>query len=121
MAFLRIELSHKRTRDLYALMMTHGKTANKKKQFTSIVEGVDACIFAHTHTPDVVIPSRIRFNSNNVISFHEVVSLTACSWLHQGGYGLSGLYLPQTVSRPQCLELEYTGSNNRKGQLRVRW
>ena len=121
MAFLRIELSNGNTHDSYAIMMTHGKTANKKKQFTSIVEGVDACIYAHTHTPDIVIPSRIRFNHRNTISFHEVVSLTACSWLHTGGYGLSGLYLPQAVSRPQCLELEFTGSNNRKGQLRVRW
>lgn len=121
MAFLRIDLSSGNIADSYAIMMTHGKTANKKKQFTSIVEGVDACVFAHTHTPDVVIPSRIRFNHRNTISFHEVVSLTACSWLHTGGYELSGLYLPQAVSRPQCLELEYTGSNNRKGQLRVRW
>lgn len=122
MAFLRIELSNGNTHDSYAIMMTHGKTENKKKQFTSIVEGVDACVYAHTHSPSIQIPaSHIRFNHRNTISFHEVVSLTACSWVRPGGYSLSSLYTPQAVSRPQCLELEFTGSNNRKGQLRVRW
>ena len=97
------------------------KSATKKKSFTAIVEGVDACIYAHTHQPDVTLPARIRMNNRNVISFHYVVCMTACSWLKSGGYGLSGLYVPQVISRPQCLELEYTSSNNRRGQVRIIW
>ena len=48
-------------------------------------------------------------------------SICACSWLEPGGYSLSGLYLAQATSRPQCLVLEYTASNNRRGEIRVSW
>lgn len=121
MAFMRIVLERKTTRDHYALMLTHGKTANKKKQFVSIVEGVDAVITAHTHNPDVLMPSRIRFNRANNVSIHNVISLTACSWLDPGGYSLSGLFTPQATSRPQCLELPFVNSNDVKGVPRVIW
>lgn len=122
MAFIRISLQDNGMADRYALMMTHGKTENKKKQFTNIVEGVDACIYAHTHSPSMQFPaSRIRFNHRNNISFHEVISMTACSWLKPGGYSLSSLYVPQVAARPQCLELPWTGSNSTKGRIRVIW
>lgn len=121
MAFIRIVLERGKTKDRYALMITHGKTANKKKQFTNIVEGVDACIYAHTHSPEIMIPGRIRFNEANKISVHDVISMTACSWLRAGGYGLAGLYLLQSVSRPQALELEFTNSNARNGNIRITW
>lgn len=122
MAFIRFNLSRNGVKDHYAVMITHGKTLNKRKQFSSIVEGIDACIFAHTHTPDVMFaPSRIRFNQRNVVSVHHVISLCACSWLKAGGYSLSGLLTPQITSRPQCLELEFTGSNSRRGQIRIAW
>lgn len=122
MAFVRVNLTRGNTKDHYALMVTHGKSLNKRKNFVSIVEGVDAVITAHTHTPDVMFaPSRIRFNESNKISFHNVISLCACSWLKAGGYSLSGLLTPQITSRPQCLELEFTGSNSRRGQIRIAW
>lgn len=121
MAFIRVVLEKGTTCDHYALMLTHGKTANKKKQFVSVVEGVDAVITAHTHTPDVLMPSRIRFATNNKIKVHNVISLTACSWLDPGGYSLAGLYLPQATSRPQCLELPFINSNDIKGVPRVIW
>ena len=121
MAFIRIILENGSTKDRYAIMITHGKSATKKKNFSAICEGIDAAIFAHTHTPDVVRPARIRFNSSNKISVHSIVSMTACSWLKAGGYSLQGLYLPQAVSIPQALELEYTGTNTRSGQVRVIW
>lgn len=121
MAFVRINLVRGKTKSHYALMVTHGKTLNKRKNFVSIVEGVDAVITAHTHTPDVLMPSRIRFNEQNRVSFHHVISLCACSWLKAGGYSLSGLLTPQITSRPQCLELEFTGSNSRRGQIRIAW
>lgn len=121
MAFIRVNLERGNTKDHYALMLTHGKSATKKKNFTAIVEGVDACIFAHTHTPDVLMPSRIRFTTSNRVVTHTVVSMTACSWLRAGGYSLAGLYAPQAVSRPQALLLEFTGSNTTRGNVRVVW
>lgn len=121
MAFVRVRLTSGNVRDQYGIMMTHGKSLAKRNKFVSIVEGIDAAIVAHTHTPDVLMPSRIRFTHRNSVVVHDVVSLTACSWLKAGGYSLSGLYPPQATSRPQCLELEYTGSNNTFGRIRVIW
>ena len=121
MAFIRIVLGKGGTKDRYAIMITHGKSATKKKNFSAIIEGVDAAIFAHTHTPDVVRPARIRFNTSNRVSVHSIVSMTACSWLKAGGYSLQNLYVPQAVSLPQALELEYTATNKRNGNIRVIW
>lgn len=121
MAFMRVMLVNGNTHDHYAIMLTHGKTLNKRKQFVNVVEGIDAAIFAHTHTPDVLMPARIRFNTRNRVSVHSVVNLCACSWLNAGGYSLSGLYAPQATSRPQSLVLEYTGTNNRRGNIHVSW
>jgi len=121
MAFMRIVLANGNTRDQYAIMLTHGKTLNKRKQFVNAVEGIDAAITAHTHQPDVMMPARIRFSQKNKISVNSVVSLCACSWLESGGYSLSGMYLPQATSRPQCLVLEFAGTNSRKGRISVSW
>lgn len=121
MAFIRIILERGNTKENYALMITHGKSAAKKKAFTSICEGIDAAIFAHTHTPDITMPNRIRFTTSNRVVMHEVISLTCCSFLKTGGYSLSGLYAPQAVSRPQALQLEFSGTNARKGRISVIW
>ena len=121
MAFMRVRLVRGSIHHSYALMLTHGKTLNKRKQFVNVIEGIDAAITAHTHTPDVLMPSRIRFTENNKVNAHHVVSLCACSWLNPGGYSLSGLLLPQATSRPQCLVLEFPNSNSTNGKIRVEW
>ena len=121
MAFIRVNLTNGKAKDHYGIMLTHGKTLNKRKNFQAIVEGIDAAIFAHTHTPDVLMPSRIRFGQNNNITVREIVSITACSWLKPGGYSLSGLYAPQAISRPQSLILEFVNSNDIRGKVRVEW
>ena len=121
MAFIRVNLERGNTKDHYALMITHGKNQTRKKNFTSIVEGIDAAIFAHTHTPDIVFPSRIRLTQNNNVVMHNVIVMTCCSFLKPGGYSLSELYVPQVISRPQCLILEFTGSNAKQGQISVAW
>ena len=121
MAFVRLRLTNGKAKDSYGIMLTHGKSLAKRNKFVSIVEGIDAAIVAHTHTPDVLMPSRIRFTVKNNVEVHDVVSLTACSWLKPGGYSLSGLYAPQATSRPQCLELEFVNSNDIQGRVRVIW
>ena len=121
MAFVRLHLTNGKSRQKYAIMMTHGKSLAKRNKFVSIVEGIDAAIVGHTHTPDVLMPSRIRFTTQNNVVVKDVVSLTACSWLKPGGYSLSGLYPPQATSRPQALELEFVNSNDIKGRVRVIW
>ena len=121
MAFVRIILRKGNTMTRYAIMLTHGKSRAKNEKFPAYIEGIDAAIFAHTHTPDVRMPASIRFGTNNKISVHHTVTMTACSWLKAGGYSLSGLYQPPAVSNPQCLELEFANTNNRKGKIRVIW
>ena len=121
MAFVRVRLTNGKAKDSYAIMMTHGKSLAKRNKFVSICEGIDAAVVGHTHTPDILMPGRIRFTNHNTVVVKDVVSLTACSWLKPGGYSLSGLYPPHATSRPQCLELEFVNSNDRQGRIRVIW
>lgn len=127
MAFLRIVLSNstqrhvRSTRDSYSLLLVHGKSANKKRRFAYAVEGVDAVVSAHTHDGIVEKPARLVFTVQNNVMVKPLVSLTATSWLDYGGYGARGLYLPKATSDPQALVLEWTGSNNREGQMKVIW
>ena len=121
MAFIRITLKSGGVRDIYSMLLVHGKSANKKRQFDYAVEGVDAVIAGHLHDGNIQKPSRIVFTRANTVVIKSVVSLTGCSWLSYGGYASSNLYLPKTTSDPQALLLEYTGSNNKKGNIRVIW
>lgn len=120
-AMMRIILANGNTKSRYALMLVHGKTENKKRQFAYSVEGVDAIISGHTHNGIVEKPARLVFTVKNNVMVKPLVSLTATSWLSWGGYAAAGLFKPAATSCPQCLELEYTGSNDREGQIRVVW
>ena len=121
MAFVRVILANGNTKNRFAIMVTHGKSKRKNEQFTRNIEGIDAAIYGHTHTPEVTRPSSIRFGTNNKITVHNTVALTACSWLDAGGYGLRELYPQQATSLPQCLELEFSNTNTRNGDIRVVW
>lgn len=121
MAFLRIILERGNTKSRHALLLVHGKTANKKRRFAYSVEGVDAIISGHTHDGLVEKPARLVFNSQNVVSIQPLVSLTATSWLDYGGYAAAGLFEPKATGCPQCLELEYAATNNRQPRIRVIW
>ena len=120
-AMLRVILANGNTKQRYALMLIHGKTENKKRQFAYSVEGVDAIISGHTHNGIVEKPARLVFTSRNNVLVKPLVSLTATSWLSYGGYAAAALYKPAATSAPQCLELEYVNSNDIEGQLRVIW
>lgn len=121
MAFVRIRFNRGGTRyNSYSMLLTHGKSANGKRRFAYAVEGVDAVITGHTHAGIVEKPARIVMTSKGV-KVKSIVSVTATSWLSYGGYGASAMYLPQATSDPQYLELEFTGSHNKEGRIRVGW
>ena len=120
-AMVRINMSRKSTKEHYALMLMHGKTENKKRQFAYAVEGVDAIISGHTHNGIVEKPARLVFTTSNQVKVKPLVSLTATSWLSYGGYGAAGLFKPNATSDPQCLELEFANTNTREGNIRVIW
>lgn len=120
-AFVRVNLERGKTKDHYGLMLVHGKTANKRRQFAYAVEGVDAIVSGHTHDGMVEKPARLVFTKSNNVVVKPLVSLTATSWLDYGGYAAAALYQPKSTSDPQCLEFEFTGSNDRPGSIHVRW
>lgn len=121
MAFIRVILENGNTKSRHALLLVHGRTANKRRRFAYSVEGVDAIISGHTHDGLVEKPARLVFNSQNVVSIQPLVSLTATSWLDYGGYAAAGLFEPKATGCPQCLELEYAATNNRQPRIRVIW
>ena len=121
MAFVRIKLRDGNVHETYNLLLAHGKTTNKKKQFQYAVEGVDAVISGHTHDGVVEKPARLVLTQRGAVKVKHIVSVTATSWLNYGGYSAAGLMLPKATSDPQALVLEFTRSNRQEGKLRVAW
>ena len=122
MAFVRINLERGKTKDHYALLLVHGASANKRKQFDQgAIEGVDAIVGGHVHCGNVGKNMRLVLTQQNTVQVKNIVSLTAVSWLNYGGYGARALYMPKATSCPQALELEFTGTNARDGNIRVVW
>jgi UDP-2,3-diacylglucosamine pyrophosphatase LpxH len=122
-AFVRVNLERGKTKDHYALMLIHGKTENKRKQFEYGVEGVDAIISGHVHCGSISKPAKIVLGARTV-KIKPVVSVVAASFLQWGGYASRALYKPTatvTPNNPQYLELEFTGTNARDGNIRVVW
>lgn len=122
MAFVRVRMERDgKTYNRYSLLLTHGKSANGKRRFAYSVEGVDAIVTGHTHAGIVEKPARLIFTEKCTVKIEPLVSVTATSWLSYGGYGAAAMYLPQSTSDPQFLELEFTGSHNKCGKIRVGW
>ena len=120
-AFLRIILERDNIHDHYALMLVHGKSESKRKQFDLCIEGVDAVIGGHVHNGSIAKNARLVLTHRNRVVVKPFVSLTATSWLSYGGYAAQSLYKPTATSDPQYLELEFANSNGRHGQMRVVW
>lgn len=121
-AFVRINLERGKTKDHYALYLTHGKSANKQKQFAQGgVEGVDAILCGHTHNGLVQKHSRMVLTTRNNVIMRPIVELTATSWLRYGGYAARAQMIPSVTSDPQALLLEFTGTNKRDGSISVIW
>lgn len=121
-AFVRVVLERGNTKDFYSLYLTHGKSASRQRKFAqAAVEGVDAIITGHTHSGMVERNARLVFGKKNQISIEPVISMTATSWLGYGGYAARGQLLPTATGCPQALLLDFTGSNNSKGNISVIW
>lgn len=119
MAFVRINLKGNGTQDTYNLLLMHGASKSRKDRFH--VEGVDAFISGHVHDPYVGRNARLVFSQKGRVSVEPIVHVTCCSFLNYGGYGAAKMYPVKATSCPQCLELEFTNSNNSKGKMRVIW
>ena len=121
-AFMRVTLERGTTYDQYAFYLTHGKSSAKQRKFAqAAIEGVDAIITGHTHSGLVEKNARLVFNHRNCVKVKPLISLTATSWLKYGGYAARSQLLPTAVGCPQALLLDWTNSNNSKGNLSVIW
>lgn len=121
MAFVRVSMRNGRVQQVYNLLITHGRSAAAKRRFAYSVEGVDAIITGHTHDGILEKPARLCVTNAGNIVIKPLISLTATSWLRYGGYGAAAMYQPKTTSDPQHLVLEFSNSNNRRGEIRVVW
>lgn len=120
-AAIRVILERGKTKNRYALLLVHGKTANRKQKFAFATDGFDAIVSGHTHNGLVEKPAKLVFTSGNRVTVKPFVSLTATAWLQYGGYAAAGLYPPASTSSPQALVLEFSGTNSRNGDIRVVW
>jgi hypothetical protein len=121
MCFIRVSLERKNVKDGYTMLLMHGSSDGKRQRFEGVIEGVDAVITAHVHHGLMSRPSRIVFTSNNTVVIKPHISMVCESWLGYGGYASRSMLLPHETSNPQHLELEFTGSNNAVGKMRMVW
>ena len=120
-AFVRVTLGTG-TYDQYALYLTHGRSASKQRKFAqAAIEGVDAIITGHTHNGLVEKNARLVFTQKNNVKVKPLIALTATSWLDYGGDAARSQLLPTAAGNPQALLLDWTNSNNTKGQISVIW
>ena len=121
MCFIRVNMERGNTRNHFGLLLIHGKSTAKRAKFDLAVEGVDAIVGGHLHAPETHKGSKLVLTKSNRVVVKPFISLTASSWLEYGGYASRSLLLPQATSDPQCLVLEWSGTNARNGSLKVAW
>ena len=121
LCFVRVKMTDGSAREYYNMLLVHGKTAFKKKQFHGAIEGIDVLVSGHTHEGLIEKPSRLVFTQKGLIKTKNIVSVTATSWLDYGGYAAANLLLPKATSDPQCLVFEFTRGNRQEGKIRVAW
>lgn len=118
MCFLKLNLGHKNKERQYSytMVLAHGQSENKTKNFSYVIDGMDVFVTGHTHTPKSAFPAKIVIDSKNEIvkevTYHQVVVPT---FAKIGGYSLKGMYLPQGFKIPIVVL-----SGEEKG-VEIRW
>jgi predicted phosphodiesterase len=121
MAFLRIRLQLA----TFKVVVLHGTTPNKAKNFSYAIDGVDCMITSHTHNPSVNRPAKLIFPvKGDHVSVKPYVTITVPSWLDYGGYGARHMYMPQTTGAPQYIVFSartHCGRNVDRKKMQVVW
>lgn len=117
MAFVKVQMGEKNgngnVNPTYMIAVNHGAggggmtgaTVNKGERFGYALDGADALIIGHAHTPFVTQPSKIYIDKyNNNISLKPFKVVCATSWLYYGGYAAAKMLLP-TSHAPQVMHL----------------
>lgn len=103
MAFLKVNLGAKRKdrQFSYGIVLAHGASNTKVKQFAYSIDGVDLMVTGHTHDPQSHFPRKIVMDmKNEVVYQQDFTRLVVPSFLNTGGYALTAMYLPQSNKIP---------------------
>lgn len=123
-AFLRLRINDATgtVRQSVSFCLVHGKSANKRKNFSYALEGVDVLVTGHTHDGAIDRPSHIVFSQKGNVYMRDVISVVATSWLRYdlGGYAVANLYMPKATSCPQYIQVHLPEANQRP-ELSVVW
>ncbi len=99
-------LRHKQnglTRPCYCTYVTHGTSSgmyvgsnmNKTQRFGTAIDGLDAIVTGHCHSPaDAPVGKLMVDKRNNKVIEQQFRMIVATSWLQFGGYGLRAMYTP---------------------------
>ena len=117
MAFVKVQMGEKNgngnVNPTYMIAVNHGAggggmtgaTVHKGERFGYALDGADALIIGHAHTPFVTQPSKIYIDKyNNNISLKPFKVVCATSWLYYGGDAAAKMLLPSGHA-PQVMHL----------------
>ena len=119
LGFLKINLGHKnQSRQWsYTIVLAHGASANKVKNFSYAIDGMDIFITGHIHEASSTFPSKIIIDSKNeIVRQQGFVRVVVPSFLYFGGYVMRGMYLPQDNTKFPVLNLSGTSK-----EVKVSW
>lgn len=98
MAFVKVSLGYKNKERQYSynLVLAHGGSKSKVDKFGYAIDGMDAFITGHTHSPASDFPAKIVIDPRNeTVGMSSFVHITVPSFQKAGGYTLRALYAPQ--------------------------
>jgi len=119
MAFIKINLGFKRSdrQWSYGVVLGHGASMNKVKQFSYAIDGMDVLVTGHTHDARSHFFNKIVMDTkNNVVRLVGYTHLVVPSFQKMGGYALKAMYLPQDHRKIPVLRLSGT-----KKEVSVLW
>lgn len=109
MAFLKINLGRRNAdrQCSYTIVLAHGASKNKTKNFIYSIDGMDIFVNGHIHEPNSGFPSKIVIDSKNeVVTMRDFTHVVVPSFQGLGGYVLRGMYMPQSSEKFPILRLD---------------
>lgn len=123
MCFMKVRLLDKsdHLRGTFTFCVMHGKTANKRKQFSYSIDGIDCFVSSHTHEPMITNPAKLTVpNKGNRVTIRPFYTVTVPSWMNFSGYGARNMYLPQAQAKPQAITCHASSGDVGKW-MKVEW
>lgn len=109
MAFIKINLGQRRAdrQVSYTIVLGHGATKGRTKLFPYMIDGMDAFISGHFHSPSTEFLSKIVVdNQNEVVTVKPFMHISVPSFTEIGDYTLRGMYYPTDGNKFPILSLD---------------